>query len=251
MQSCRIWIVDWNHNVILLFHELPYFGQNVILVHGQFNNCLSSHLPSKKYLEMLCSMYDLDSFSLNVGEAHNPDFNLYNHRIQSRYFSPHSFNKFKSKLLRYAGNSCFSLFHNNVRSLKQNLGNFQVHLLDQLDDHFSPTRVSGTKINSSKNADFDPSIPGYVFEYLLTPLVSGGVGLYINDSLKYTVIEKMSEKAFQVLWMEIQFLQKSNIISRIIYRPHNSPNVSRSILISCLRSQLAQINQFMLWATLT
>ena len=59
-----------------LFHELPYFGQNITLAHGQFNNCLSCHLPSKKYLETLCSIYDLDLFSLNTGEAHNPDFNL-------------------------------------------------------------------------------------------------------------------------------------------------------------------------------
>ena len=59
-----------------LFHELPYFGQNIILDHGQFNNSLSSHLPSKKYLETLCSIYDLDLSSLNMGEAQNPDFNL-------------------------------------------------------------------------------------------------------------------------------------------------------------------------------
>ena len=206
-----------------LFHELPYFGQNIILAHGQFNNCLSSHLPSKKYLETLCSIYDLDLFSLNMGEAHNPDFNLQNHRIQSRYFSPHSFNKFKSKLPRYAGNSCFSLLHNNVRSLKRNLENFQVHLLDELDYEFSLIGVSETKINSSKDVDFDPCMPGYVFEYVPTPIASGGVGLYINDSLKYTVIEKTSEEAFQALWIEIQFSRKSNIICGIIYRQHNSP----------------------------
>ena len=144
-----------------LFHELPYFGQNISLAHGQFNNCLACHLPSKKYLETLCSIYDLDLFSLNTGEAHNPDFN----RIG----------------------------------------------------------VSETKINSLKDVDFDPSIPGYVFEHVPTPLASGGVGLYINGSLKYRVIEKTSEKAFQALWIEIQFPRKSNIICGIIYRQHNSP----------------------------
>ena len=39
---------------------------------------------------MLCSIYDLDLFSLNMGEAHNPDFNLHNHHIQSHCFSRHS-----------------------------------------------------------------------------------------------------------------------------------------------------------------
>ena len=70
--------------------------------------------------------------------------------------------------------------------------------------------------------DFNPSIPGYVFEYVPTPLASGGVGLYINDSLKYTVIKKVSDEAFQSLWIEIQLPQKSNIICGIIYRQHNS-----------------------------
>ena len=128
-----------------LFYELPYFGRNIILDHGQFNNCLSSHLPSKKYLESLCSIHDLDLFTLNMGEAQNPDFNLNNHRIQSSYISPHSFNVFKSKLRRYGGNASFSLLHNNVRSLKRNLENFQVHVLDELDYDLSLIGVSETK----------------------------------------------------------------------------------------------------------
>lgn len=79
------------------------------------------------------------------------------------------------------------MIHNNVRSFQRNLKNFQVHLLDELDYEFSLIGVSETNINSLKDVDFDPSTPGYVFEHVLTP---GGVGLYINDSLKYTVILK-------------------------------------------------------------
>ena len=47
--------------------------------------------------------------------------------------------------------------------------------------------------------DVNPRIPGYDFEYVPTPLASGGVGLYVNDSLKYTVIEKVGDEAFQSL----------------------------------------------------
>ena len=79
------------------------------------------------------------------------------------------------------------------------------------------------KLNNLKDMDFDPSISGYVFEYVPTPITSEGVGLYINDSLRYTVIEKTSEEAFQALWIEIQFLLKGNMICGIIYRQHNSP----------------------------
>ena len=73
--------------------------------------------------------------------------------------------------------------------------------------------------------DFNPSIPGYVFEYVPTPLASGGVGLYVNDSLKYTVIEKVCDEAFQSLWIEIQLRRKATsfVISYIdnITLPHS------------------------------
>ena len=71
---------------------------------------------------------------------------------------------------------------------------------------------------------YNSKIPGEVFEYVPTPLDSGGVGLYINDSLKYTIIEKVSDEAvFQSLWIEIELPQKSNIICGIICIEHNSP----------------------------
>ena len=41
-----------------------------------------------------------------------------------------------------------------------------------------------------KNLGFNPNLPGYIFEYTPTPLASGGVGLYIYESLRETVIEK-------------------------------------------------------------
>ena len=136
---------------------------------------------------------------------------------------PLKFYKFKSELSSRVSDSSFSLSHNNIRSLKRNLENFHVHLLDELNFEFSIIGVSETKIISGKEMDFNPTIPGYVFEYVPTPLASGGVGLYINDSLKYTVIEKVSDEAFQSLWIEIQLPRKSNIICGNIYRQHNSP----------------------------
>ena len=55
-------------------------------------------------------------------------------------------------------------------SVKRNLENFQVHLLDKLNFEFSIIGVSETKIISGKEMDFNPNIPGYVFEYVPTPL---------------------------------------------------------------------------------
>ena len=47
--------------------------------------------------------------------------------------------------------------------------------------------------------------------------------MYTRDNLKYTVLEKCSNKAFQALWVGIDFPDRSNIICGVIYRQHNSP----------------------------
>ena len=53
---------------------------------------------------------------------------------------------------------------------------------------------------------------GYKFEYSPTPLVAGGVGMYIDEDLNNSLIEKASENAFQALWIEIQFPKQANVI---------------------------------------
>ena len=45
----------------------------------------------------------------------------------------------------------------------------------------------------------DCGIDGYAFEFVPTPLSAGGVGMYINEELDYTVLVKTSEEAFQAL----------------------------------------------------
>jgi hypothetical protein len=47
--------------------------------------------------------------------------------------------------------------------------------------------------------------------------------MYIDNCLKYTVVENISNEAFQALWIEISLPKRSNIICGIIYRQHNSP----------------------------
>ena len=50
-----------------LLRELPYYNYrgSLILGHGQFNNLLDSELPTKRTLEKLPSLYDLDIFKMN------------------------------------------------------------------------------------------------------------------------------------------------------------------------------------------
>ena len=109
-------------------------------------------------------------------------------------------------------------------SLNRNLENLQIHLLQELKFHFNIIGVSETKITNVNSQFCVAKIPGYAFEYVLTPLAPGGVGMFIDESLNYHILEKTSNEAFQALWVEISFDKNKNIICGIIYRQHNSPD---------------------------
>ena len=53
--------------------------------------------------------------------------------------------------------------------------------------------------------------------------INGGVGMYINNNLRYSVLERTSNQSFQALRIEIHFDNKKNVIFGIIYRQCNSP----------------------------
>ena len=98
-----------------------------------------------------------------------------------------------------------------------------MHVLDELGYRFSVMGITETRISNANSLDYNASIPGYKFEYTPTPLAAGRVGMYIDEDLNYTVIEKASENAFQALWIEIQFPKQANVICGVVYRQHNSP----------------------------
>ena len=91
----------------------------------------------------------------------------------------------------------------------------------ELDFHFNIIAVTETRIYNDI-LDFNRNIPNYNFEFFPTPLSAGGVGMYIDETMNYTVIERTSNEAFQALWMELQFVKQSNIICGVIYKQHNS-----------------------------
>jgi hypothetical protein len=93
-------------------------------------------------------MCDLDLFNLNTASDANPDVNLNQQILQSQYYSPHKFNSLKKSQSNYITDTSFSMLHNNVRSLKRNLENFQTHLLQELDFNFSVIGITETKIST-------------------------------------------------------------------------------------------------------
>ena len=69
--------------------------------------------------------------------------------------------------ISYATSSTFSFLQNIVRSLKRNLDDFEVHLLDELQYRFNVIRVTETKTTED-----NPKIPRFLFEYVLSPLTT-------------------------------------------------------------------------------
>ena len=95
-------------------------------------------------------------------------------------------------------------------------------LLDEIDFQFNII-VTETKITNSIENGSCSCIPGYqVFDFEPTTLASGG--LFIHESLSCTILEGISNEAFQALWIETYFVNNKNIIFDIIYRQHNSPD---------------------------
>ena len=107
------------------------------------------------------SLHDLNLFNLNTDLNVNWDRNLNIQLKQCKYYSPHSFSQsFKEQSSALSNDSHFSLLPNNVRSLRSDLDNFQIHLRDKLQLHFNIIGVTETKItNSNIPLHFDPSIP--------------------------------------------------------------------------------------------
>ena len=124
------------------------------------------------------------------------------------------------------------MLHNNVRSLRRNLENLQVHLLDELNYSFSVIGVSETKISTVDCVNFDTSIPGYKFEYVPTPLSSGGVGMYVKDNLNYTIIDKTSNEAFQALWIEFHLSRQPNSNLHMECHPRGELNRALTVIVN-------------------
>ena len=128
--------------------------------------------------------------------------------------------------------------------------NFHDHLLNELNHCFDILGISETKIANSSALSFNPNlnIPGYATEFVPTPLASGGVGMYFNNNLRYSVLERTSNQSFQALWIEIHLENKKNIICGIIYRQHNSPDTFLSYFGNALEKySIKKKPVFILW----
>ena len=167
--------------------ELPYFNirGDISIYHGRFNNSLICNKKSRRSLESLPSFNDQFSLNSVANIILNTDSDCFSF-INSRYYSPYSFQKIKSS----SNEHDLSIFHSNIRSIRLNLENLENEIFGELDYHFDIIGLTETRIT---NLNMDVGIPkmdGYNFEYVPTPLSAGGVGMFIKDSLDYVVLEK-------------------------------------------------------------
>ena len=113
--------------------ELPFYNLNSLDFHNLFTNDSSYSPPTRRYLDRLTSIHNLDLFSLNTRDKNSEfEFDLNPNVVRSNYYSPHSFNNMKNNLNNNPlpnKASNFSILHNN-RSMRRNLENFQTHLLE-------------------------------------------------------------------------------------------------------------------------
>ena len=91
-----------------LFQEMPFYGVNFTQSSNPFEN-----LSTKKQLDCLTSLYDLDLvFNFNAPD----DNSASNHSqlVRCKYYSPHSFDQLKNNSTLAINNARFSILHNNV-----------------------------------------------------------------------------------------------------------------------------------------
>ena len=83
-------------------------------------------LTSRKSLEKLSGLYDLNLFRLNTKIDNSCINESALQQLQSCYYSPHSFELLKNRSLNHPDD--LSIFHNNIRSLNLNLENLQIQV---------------------------------------------------------------------------------------------------------------------------
>ena len=112
----------------LPYYDLPYYDCKILRsVHPQFNSLMNTDLASRKSLDLLNSLYDLNLFQLNsMDRLVDPEVNLTANCIRSKYYTPHSFSQHVTNK-QFASN--LSFLHTNIRSLKKNFKDLQHHVL--------------------------------------------------------------------------------------------------------------------------
>ena len=204
------------------------------LIKLSFNS--NYNCPCIKYPTNCIDNTDLDTFNFNIGNYSNdltnnyfnfgPDpFNKLENLIcppDFDYYLTHDFHKLSNKIDH---NTCFSLFHSNICSLKANFDKLH-NLLNNLDFKFNVIALSETWNHESKKYLFtNEKLPGYqTYQVSTGNSLKSGCGFFISDELKFISRKDLDIKycdddnEFQSKWIEIVNRKKINIVIVVFYR---------------------------------
>ena len=172
-------------------------------------------LPSQ-----LTSLPQLETYSRLENLPHLNDFDLDEnlvHSINSKYHKI-------SELSRMSTNNTFSLFHVNIRSLSKHFDELQ-SLITSTKISFDVIGISESKQLINQNFNINVNLEGYHLHSQPTKSSHGGVVMYVNKHLDYTVRDDLSviEDEYETLWIEIKTGSKAkNILRCCVYRHPNT-----------------------------
>ena len=151
----------------------------------------------------------------------------------------------------FFGDACraLNILHINCRSLKHNFNNIK-NLLNIVSQRLTALAVTETWL-SSYNADMY-NLPGYNFvSNCRCDKPGGGVGIYVNDCLEYTIRHELCKMTpyIESVFIEISRSNQQNVIVGCIYRPPNTdPNLFNVDVLTMLRLFGNEKNRLMLIA---
>ena len=133
------------------------------------------------------------------------------------YYSPHKFHSDINIQCSFT-KDYFSALHWNLRSLQANFDSL-TNLLYELNHTFSVIGISKTRLTLNKDQTINTRLENYQFISQPTLSNAGGVGLYINQKISFTLKNKhtTSTKDFEGLWIEIE---NNSVISILLLRKH-------------------------------
>ena len=197
---------------ILNWAEIFPFG---LLTQSELLELYGVDLPSQ-----LTSLPQLETYSRLENLPHLNDFDLDEnlvHTINSKYHKI-------SELSRMSTNNTFSLFHVNIRSLSKHFDELQ-SLITSTKIPFDVIGISESKQLINQNFKINVNLEGYHLHSQPTKSSHGGVVMYINKHLDYTVRDGLSviEDEYETLWIEIKTGSKAkNILCCCVYRHPNT-----------------------------
>ena len=128
-----------------------------------------------------------------------------------------------------------TIIHFNVGSLQKNFDAFHEFLCNQ---PCSPDIICVTETRFNKNQPLlNIDISGYTFIHIDSPTTAGGVAMYINNALQFSVITnlQLTVNECENIWIK---LHDSNVIISTIYR---HPKNDAQVFIDALNTNLEKV----------